>query len=673
MKRLFARFLAALLAATLLMTPAAMMEEGADVTLAVEAIEESEAAVDAGEADDATIEAEEIADPPIAVEDVDLIEDEVSADFAGEDFEAELPVETVSSPAMDYSGGVYDDGTASNVGTIPINDDTFPDPIFQKYVIDNYDVRDAEGNKTGAHDGMLSEHEILYAYDISLYGDFNYDTRHYQGVGITSLKGIEYLTNLQILECDGNALGSLDVSMLPLLNGLSCTDCGLATLDVSGCPELEFLDCHYNSLTALDISNCPKLLGVCTPEYKQVRHDDNGSVTKMYYDPGTDYCLEMDCDVDLIPFPGLKNEPVPVDASIFPDPAFRDYITENIDLDKNGMLSEAEQLGTLYIALCTYDSDTKQYNGALIGSLEGIRYFTELESLECQSNLLTSLDVSGLARLEYLGCEHSALTTLNVTGCISLRSLSCYANKLSSLDISDCAVILSHYPEKITNEWEYDGSGYIGFIDGPAGFIFDKKTDIIKEKAAPAPDPVPAPAPDPAPVVAEPAPVIVASAPQTILVATRATNSVITAAPGTTCQIDLAGATGKKFKSSNKKVATVNSTGQITVKKAGKTKITMTVNKKKRTLKLTIKDPTVPTSLTLTPAGPLTGKKGESVTLTPVLPENTNSDIKWKSSNKKVATVKNGVVVFKKPGKATITATCVRGKKKARVKVTVTR
>lgn len=496
-------------------------------------------------------------------------------------------------------------------------------------------------------------------------------------MGITSLKGIEYLTNLQILECDGNALGSLDVSMLPLLNGLSCTDCDLATLDVSGCPELESLDCYYNSLTALDISNCPKLLSVCTPEHKQVRHDDNGSVSKRYLDPETYIKVEMDCDVDLIPVPGLKLEPVPIESPYFQDEAFRDYITENIDLDKNGMLSEAEQLGTLYIALCTYDSDTKQYNGALIGSLEGIRYFTELESLECQRKLMTSLDVSGLARLEYLACTHSALTTLNVTGCVSLRSLSCYANKLSSLDISDCAPILSRYPEKIANEWEYDGSGYIGFIDGPVGFIFDKKTDIIKEKAAPAPDPVPAPAPDPAPApapaVAEPAPVIVASTPQTILVATRATNSVITAAPGTTCQIDLAGATGKKFKSSNKKVATVNSTGQITVKKAGKTKITMTVNKKKRTLKLTIKDPTVPTSLTLTPAGPLTGKKGESVTLTTVLPENTNSDIKWKSSNKKVATVKNGVVVFKKPGKATITATCVRGKKKARVKVIVTR
>lgn len=156
MKRLFARFLAALLAATLLMTPAAMMEESADAAVSAEPIEESATAADAGEAEDATVEAEEIADSPIAAEDVDLIENEVSADFAGEDFEAELPVETVSSPAMDYSGGVYDDGTASNVGTIPINDDTFPDPIFRQYVLDNFDVIDEEGRRTETGDGMLS-------------------------------------------------------------------------------------------------------------------------------------------------------------------------------------------------------------------------------------------------------------------------------------------------------------------------------------------------------------------------------------------------------------------------------------------------------------------------------------------------------------------------------------
>lgn len=46
---------------------------------------------------------------------------------------------------------------------------------------------------------------------------------------------------------------------------------------------------------------------------------------------------------------------------------------------------------------------------------------------------------------------------------------------------------------------------------------------------------------------------------------------------------------------------------------------------------------------------------------------------KFKSSKKKVATVKNGVVTFKKKGKVTITCTAVRGKKKARVKFAVSK
>lgn len=129
MKRLFARFLAALLAATLLLTPAAMMEESADVTLAVEAIEESATAADAGEADGATVEAEEIADSPIAAEDVDLIEDEVSADFAGEDFEAELPVETVFSPAMDYSGASTTTAPLPTSARSPSTTIPFPTPF----------------------------------------------------------------------------------------------------------------------------------------------------------------------------------------------------------------------------------------------------------------------------------------------------------------------------------------------------------------------------------------------------------------------------------------------------------------------------------------------------------------------------------------------------------------
>lgn len=66
-------------------------------------------------------------------------------------------------------------------------------------------------------------------------------------------------------------------------------------------------------------------------------------------------------------------------------------------------------------------------------------------------------------------------------------------------------------------------------------------------------------------------------------------------------------------------------------------------------------------------------KKGDVVTLTPVIPEGTNSGFKWKSSNKKVASVSNGVVRFKKAGKVTITCTAVRGKKRAKMKFNVSK
>ena len=181
---------------------------------------------------------------------------------------------------------------------------------------------------------------------------------------------------------------------------------------------------------------------------------------------------------------------------------------------------------------------------------------------------------------------------------------------------------------------------------------------------------VSAPAPAPAPVTST----IVASAPvpdpapatPNIPAEKSASRTAITAAPGAVYALNLGGATGKAFKSSKKKVAVVDGNGNVTIRGAGKTKITFKVGKKKRTLTLTVKDPTIPASVALNPINTAV-KVGESVALTPVIPDGTASGFKWKSSNKKVARVSNGVVTFKPPGKATITCTAVRGKKKAKV------
>ncbi len=152
------------------------------------------------------------------------------------------------------------------------------------------------------------------------------------------------------------------------------------------------------------------------------------------------------------------------------------------------------------------------------------------------------------------------------------------------------------------------------------------------------------------------------------------TNGKYVVSTNQTIRLNLGNLSARSFKSSNKKVASVDRNGIVTTKKAGKAKITITLGKKtKIKLKLTVIDPTIPTSVSLAPVNTAV-KKGDVVTLTPGVPENANpGGYKWKSSNKKVATVKNGVVTFKKPGKVTITCTAKRGKKKARVKFRVSK
>ena len=129
------------------------------------------------------------------------------------------------------------------------------------------------------------------------------------------------------------------------------------------------------------------------------------------------------------------------------------------------------------------------------------------------------------------------------------------------------------------------------------------------------------------------------------------------------------------YKSSNKKVATVNAKGKITAKKKGKAVITVIskANKKKTVkIKVTVGTPVTKVKLNKTKANLNVGK---SLTLKTILSPKkpSNKGIIWKSSNTKVATVTSkGVVKAKKAGMVKITATAKDGSgKKATCKVTV--
>ena len=61
---------------------------------------------------------------------------------------------------------------------------------------------------------------------------------------------------------------------------------------------------------------------------------------------------------------------------------------------------------------------------------------TELVLLDCSSNNLSSLDLSNNTKLQNLNVSSNALTTLDVSPCPNLQSLKCSNNKLSLLNVS---------------------------------------------------------------------------------------------------------------------------------------------------------------------------------------------------------------------------------------------
>ena len=113
--------------------------------------------------------------------------------------------------------------------------DTTGDGVFNSTIDTNNDLKI-----------QVSEAEAAFGLDV---GVFN----------ISSLEGIAYFKNIEILYCDYNKLKSIDISKNTKLKFFECTVNQLTSLDVSKNLDLEELNCPSNSLTSLDVSQHPNL------------------------------------------------------------------------------------------------------------------------------------------------------------------------------------------------------------------------------------------------------------------------------------------------------------------------------------------------------------------------------------------------------------------------------
>ena len=119
----------------------------------------------------------------------------------------------------------------------------------------------------------------------------------------------------------------------------------------------------------------------------------------------------------------------------FPDAKFLEYV-KRFDTDGNGTLSQTERESVTVISL---DS------GGNISDLTGIELFPNLENLYCESNQLTSLDLSQNTALTKLDCALNPLTSLDVSNNPALTFLNCDSNQLTGLDLSKNTALTSLY------------------------------------------------------------------------------------------------------------------------------------------------------------------------------------------------------------------------------------
>ena len=153
-----------------------------------------------------------------------------------------------------------------------------------------------------------------------------------------------------------------------------------------------------------------------------------------------------------------------INSAYFPDPKFRSYLVNTAGYSK-GYLMQSDVDARLYFN-DLYSKD--------LYSLKGIEYFTNLRTLKCNNNRLTSLDLSENDYLQEVDCSYNQLTsleisnygsiakilcgnnsfteltirfhdhnlkTLDVSNCPYLTELYCYQNILTSLNVSNCTAL----------------------------------------------------------------------------------------------------------------------------------------------------------------------------------------------------------------------------------------
>ena len=248
-------------------------------------------------------------------------------------------------------------------------------------------------------------------------GNTDLEMLHCRSCNLTSLD-VTNCTSMTELDCNSNySLTSITgLSTCTALTYLSVECCALPSLDATFCPGLEQLYCYRNNLTSLNVTGLTKLrLLNCMLNY------DLEEITGLLDCTKIDYLECSNCSIsslNLGEMSGLKEL----------------WCHDNLLTQIN--VSEHSELTKLIASDNPYLNEITCSNCAL--TQLAVYGCTNLEYLECEYNPLTELDITTCENLLYLLCNGNPLSELDVSHNHKLYYLWCNSNRLTSLDVSGC-------------------------------------------------------------------------------------------------------------------------------------------------------------------------------------------------------------------------------------------
>ena len=326
---------------------------------------------------------------------------------------------------------------------ILVNETNFPDANFRNFVKDKY-------GSYSSSNPMITDATLESVEEMDCSGKY-----------IENLKGIEFFTNLKILNCSNNKLISLSVASNTKLTELDCQNNQLRALYIGpNLSKLVSVFCYDNQMNYSAVRRLASTL----PSFSDGNFhgivlynptsssEKNCIVANSRFNTGWRVlCYESQTTVQPVSYE-VSDEPAPIGLNTV-------YFDSNIvsimkiyDINKDGSLSadELHQVTSLNVS------------GKGLTTLKGIEYLTNLQYLFAENNDLTSLDVSKNPFLNYLTCQQNRIFDTEMDNLITslppLLAKLCYSVPVESSDSNTGLAVGRFYCHKATNSSPWEGN-----------------------------------------------------------------------------------------------------------------------------------------------------------------------------------------------------------------------